>query len=419
MKLNPLVLGLATLSLFGCVDEKLGTTQGETFEEYLAQVQREPGTGRYVLDWDIVVTTEAQVYDVWKQSQAGQALSIYSVGGQDIKWPAAMQKALTYCVSNNFGARKAQVVAAFAAATTQGWELYGDVKFIYDATQDANCNANNNAVVFDVSPITGAQYLARAFFPDSPRLERNVMIDSSAFDPAQTGPITLTNIMIHELGHALGFRHEHIARPNQQTPGCVEDNSYRTLEGYDALSTMHYPQCGSPNNTLALSPKDQTGIALIYGAARVAVAPVASVTSPADGATVPLSFDVVANIVDDDITTVELYIDDVLDQTLTTGPYTFQVDLLSEGLHNLEVVATDSGGLTGSQPFSVNAREGNGNGNGDGDGDGDGDGTGNGDGTGGESADITGGCSTSSGGGAGLGMLLLGFVSLVTRRRRS
>lgn len=407
-----LASGLAALalsSLVGCAESPtLSSTAGVSYEEYLAAVDREPGTGGYILDWDVVVFDEAQVYESWQRSQQG-ALSIYRQAGADIKWTDAAKKNLTYCVSDAFGARKATVIAAMQAAGKDGWEKFGDIKFKYDPTQDATCTAANNAVVFDVNPINGAPYLARAFFPNSPRGERNVIIETAAFDPGQTNGISFTNILIHELGHVLGFRHEHIARPGQAIPGCVEDNQYRIIGTYDQASTMHYPQCGSPGNTLALSDQDKTGVAIVYGPAVVNVAPMAMVNSPADGASVSRNFSVDAAVVDENLAQVELFVDGQLIDTKVTGPFIFDLVMVQTGIRVIEVVATDTDGLITTQELSVNVRSGGGNGDGSGGGDPVDDST---------STDVTGGCSAAGGSGAGLGFVLVALVGLVGRGRR-
>lgn len=262
--MRPSLFLLAALA--ACVEQPdLATTAGMTWEEYLAAVPREPATGGYVIDWDIVVHTEDEVFAAWAGEQSN-ALIIAEEGGADIRWTDGQKRNITYCVSDLFGARKPQVLAAIRAATTNGWETAADIKFVYKADQDANCNANNASVVFDVSPIEGAPYLARAFFPNMTRLERNVLIDNSSFDPLAANGLSLGNILTHEIGHVLGFRHEHIARPGGALAGCAEPADYRAIGPYDVSSTMHYPQCGSPGNTLALSAQDKQNAAAIYGA---------------------------------------------------------------------------------------------------------------------------------------------------------
>ena len=116
-------------------------------------------------------------------------------------------------------------------------------------------------MVFDVNPVNvGGQYLARSFFPNTTRRSRNVKIDNSAF--TSSGNPTMTGILRHELGHTLGFRHEH-TRP--EAGACFEDNAWRALTAYDAASVMHYPQCnGTGDWSLTLTTKDAAGAKAVY-----------------------------------------------------------------------------------------------------------------------------------------------------------
>jgi hypothetical protein len=140
------------------------------------------------------------------------------------------------------------------------WEAHANVNFIHLSNQDSNCKANNKNVVFDVRPVYSGQYLARAFFPNTSRNGRNVLIDASAFTAAP--PLTVTGVLRHELGHALGFRHEH-TRP--EAGACFEDTNWRELTPYDSSSVMHYPQCNGTNTgDLVLTSKDKSGARALY-----------------------------------------------------------------------------------------------------------------------------------------------------------
>ena len=411
------LLFASTLSaaLLGCaVDEPTyGTNQGPSFEEWKATLGREAQTGKYVVDWDLVLD-EGQLFDHWSQYQQG-ALAIYSINNQDVKWSATQQINLTYCIGATFGANKSKVIAAMEAATTNGWEKFANVNYVYDATQDANCTASNTNVVFDVNQVnSGGQYLARAFFPNDARANRNVLVDPASFDPAQTGNIPLGNILTHELGHTLGFRHEHIRTDQGRAVQCPEDTQYRGVTAYDVVSTMHYPQCGSPGNTLALSPKDQQGVALVYGAPTTQKAPVASILQPMEAQMVRPTFTVEAMVTDADnnIAKVELFMDGAIyGAPDTTSPYTFDVTNATLGAHQLTIKATDTTNLTvTTQVINVTVSNSAPPGGG-------GDPNNPGDPNGGEpSNDLSGGCNTSGGSaGALLGLALLG---LVIRRRR-
>jgi len=164
-------------------------------------------------------------------------LAVNRNNGQDDKWPAATAANLTYCIdTTRFGTNANAVVAALDAAAAT-WEGTATVNFVDASAQNRSCTARNNNVVFNVRQVRGAGYLARAFSPGTTRRNRGPLIDRSSF--SNIAPWTLTGILTHELGHAIGFRHAH-TRPEAGT--CFEDNAWRALTASDAASVMHSPQ---------------------------------------------------------------------------------------------------------------------------------------------------------------------------------
>jgi serralysin len=269
-------LSLSILLAFattGCLVDGAQTSDEEdvednvlTFEEYKESLPRDPVSGGYVVGGDIVLHTDEALEEYFEmdEEQPG-ALAVYRTGGVDAVWTAAQALDLTYCVSTAFGSNHAAVVQAMASAAS-AWSGASTVKFVYKSAEDGNCTASNNNVMFDVRPTSGAPYLARAFFPNYARAQRNVIIDASSF--GYIGVWTLAGILRHELGHALGFRHEH-TRPQAGT--CFEDSNWRALTPYDSASVMHYPQCnGSQSGDLVLTQKDKAGAASLYPATNAA-----------------------------------------------------------------------------------------------------------------------------------------------------
>jgi hypothetical protein len=240
-----------------------------TFEDFEATVYKEPFEGgKYIVNGDTPIANEKQLREFFekkvKQPAPGR-LVVDQISGMDNKWNQVAKKRLTYCVSTTFGSRQASVIQQMENATAE-WEKVAAVDFVHDATQDATCGPANAAVVFDVRPVNvNEEYLARAFFPNEPRADRNVLIDESSFGLPSNGKLQLVGILRHELGHTIGFRHEQ-TRPESGT--CFEDKNWRPLTSYDAFSVMHYPQCnGKGDWSLILTDKDKNGTACLYGPA--------------------------------------------------------------------------------------------------------------------------------------------------------
>lgn len=268
-------------ALKGAAERDRQSYAGMSFEQFKASkaVYKEkfPG-GKYIVNGDTPLLGDKQLREFYeknvKQAPApppptrrrGDELIVGHVGGLDLSWNQSMQGQITYCVSRSeFGPHYDAVVRDMQAAT-QAWQDVAAVAFRHDAAQDASCSPANAAVVFDVRPVdVQGEYLARAFFPNEPRPDRNVLIDGSSFDIPASGKLQLVGILRHELGHSLGFRHEH-TRPSAGR--CFEDSEWRELTAYDAYSVMHYPQCnGLGDWSLTLTPRDQSGAACLYGPA--------------------------------------------------------------------------------------------------------------------------------------------------------
>lgn len=227
------------------------------------RLPREPDTGAYIVDEDLVTWSAAELRAHYERLEPAEgALIVARTGGRDDVWSPAQARALRYCVSRAFGDDYPRVVAAMGAAA-RSWMRAADVRFQHVASADERCGARTADVVFDVSPITRASYLARAFFPSFPRSQRRLRITRATLRAPP--PLRLDGVLRHELGHVLGLRHEH-ARARQRG-ACREDGTWRALTPYDRASVMHYPQCnGTGDWGLSLTTLDRAGIAALYGA---------------------------------------------------------------------------------------------------------------------------------------------------------
>lgn len=278
---------------FSCI-ESAGTHGSRPGEEYDAGwesfrtqvVESSAVPGVFIVEGDIAIRGEEALRRYYRESVAhvSQPLTVrLTAAGNDDVWSASIKHSLTYCIGDGFGTRKATVIAAMAAAA-ESWSRRVGVTFRYVPSEDSECILEspdvNLDVVFDVRPAPATEtYNAAAFFPSDSRLAKKLSIHSRAFG-TMTGGRTLEGVLGHELGHVLGFRHEHMwatptptclnpdAGMDLYSPGHADDS--RLLYGeYDAVSIMHYVQCRPVGavDGYAQTEKDYRGAISIYGLA--------------------------------------------------------------------------------------------------------------------------------------------------------
>jgi hypothetical protein len=261
-----LAAGLATAPA-GASPSSDGSDRAEvpTFAEFEAATSRDRDN-QYIVNGDEPLRNRAALrdyYDTMVASQDGDHttnLVVNRIYGTDDLWSSSQVRNLTYCVSTGFGSQHTNV----ANAMSQGAALWenatsGRINFVYVSSADSNCRTSNNSVLFSVEPTYTTEYIARAFFPSSSDSVRNVLVNASSL--MSSGSWTPGNIMGHELGHSLGFRHEH-TRPEAGT--CFEDSNWRPLTPYDSVSIMHYPQCNGGSSNLSFSTNDGNGVRSVY-----------------------------------------------------------------------------------------------------------------------------------------------------------
>jgi hypothetical protein len=240
----------------------------------------------YVLEGDLLYDEdELTVYALQKAQQREGALVFPSTaaviqpppalmgiaaGDRIIRW--APDRVLRYCVIRaSFPDQKQyETVRDNLAAAASAWEATCGIAFEYVPAHDSHPDPSTPAndidpdLVFSVRYIdAGGQFIAAAFFPTYPPARRRVLIDPSYFSAGLTfDPV---GVLRHELGHVLGFRHEHIRSnapavcPDEDLDGTVD------LTAYDPRSVMHYFCGGVGSPELKITEVDQEGAQKLYG----------------------------------------------------------------------------------------------------------------------------------------------------------
>ncbi|REJ08495.1 peptidase M16 [Microbacterium bovistercoris] len=233
-----------------------------SYQEFASSTYRDVDGG-YVVNGDELISSQTDLRAFYDRliglDTPTDGLIVNTVNGADDKWSASQVGNLTYCVSTKFGTRHDDVVAAMQSGAALWESASSKIDFVHVSSADSSCTTRNKSVLFSVEPVNTSQYIARAFFPSSPDRQMNVLVDDSIWS---SGAWTPTNIIGHELGHTLGFRHEH-TRPESGT--CFEDSNWRPLTPYDSSSIMHYPQCNGTSGDLSMTSTDRAGVVALYG----------------------------------------------------------------------------------------------------------------------------------------------------------
>ena len=182
--------------------------------------------------------------------------------GKVVRW--APGTVLTYRVARaSFPSEKHyKLVVENLKLATGEWERTCGVNFEHKAALDTKPGTDRAGCIFvayyyDV----GGTVIASSFFPVDPPERRHLLIDPSYF----TTSFDKVGVLRHELGHILGFRHEHIR--NDAPPVCPNEPLWDTqvLGAYDPKSVMHYFCGGVGSHDLKITDLDRKGARMVYG----------------------------------------------------------------------------------------------------------------------------------------------------------
>ena len=202
--------------------------------------------------------------------QPSPALLGIAVGNRIVRW--AHDRVLRYCVirASFPDQRMYEQARDHMAAATAAWEGTCGIDFehmpLHDGHPDPAAAAADidPSLVFSVRYIdAGGEFIAAAFFPTYPPARRRVLLDPSYFQADL--PFDPVGVLRHELGHVLGFRHEHIRSGAPSV--CPDENAEDAVDltAYDPKSVMHY-FCGDVGSAeLRITEVDREGSQKLYG----------------------------------------------------------------------------------------------------------------------------------------------------------
>jgi hypothetical protein len=191
-----------------------------------------------------------------------------SENGKLVRWKPG--STVTFCVvKSTFPSNdEFNTTVANMKAATADWEKTCNIRFMHVADKDgAPLTAlPPPGVTFTVlkQTLSPPGTVAMSFFPNQTKDRRHLWIDPVYFTPNLA--FNKVGVIRHELGHVLGFRHEHIR--SEAPPTCPHENLSEVFEltNYDPTSVMHY-FCGlKGTKELAISDLDRIGAQLAYGA---------------------------------------------------------------------------------------------------------------------------------------------------------
>ena len=242
---------------------------------------RDEGSGQHAQEWlqsrprvkggvlvegDLLLTEEeAREYFEARttvEAPLGPSLLVNVNDGEDTIWPKGARR-LTYAVDRGTfsGPEEYEVVVREFAKAARQWALACPgcgLDFVHVEDEDVDGSADEVTFMIKKDDDASSPYLALAFFPDWSKDRHVVWVGPKYF----TTSYDKTGVFRHEIGHILGYRHEHI----RGIAGCyMEDDKYRAVTCYDPHSVMHYYCGGAGSRTFELSTDDIAGHRKVYG----------------------------------------------------------------------------------------------------------------------------------------------------------
>jgi peptidoglycan/xylan/chitin deacetylase (PgdA/CDA1 family) len=226
-----------------------------------------PKAGDYfVVEGDLLLTEqELRAYLVAnaqgeKSANVSPELLVNTHNGDRDFYSDPAKRTLTYTVDRKtFSADEYTLVLNNMDQAGKAWEnACPDCQIHFTHVREFDDKPQPEKVNFTVRKYDSkGEFIAASFFPHDEPSRRNLNIDPSYF----TTRFDKVGVLRHEIGHILGYRHEHI----RGISGCYfEDSSWQPLTPYDPKSVMHYFCGGAGSLQLELTTLDKTGHRALY-----------------------------------------------------------------------------------------------------------------------------------------------------------
>lgn len=262
-----------------------------SYREWRDKEARLNSDGKWVFEGDIVYRDEDDLRAIYLQRYGAPAAddtrfrSIVTCDrSRDSTWNVADKLDLTYCFGTFSSETLREDVRSAMKSAAVNWELAADVNFIEVEMSEGECNciygADDGCGSFssrakirvrqrdsgDCDGISCLDDPASAEFPTNATHE--ITFHTSANDTNEK----MYRLANHEMGHLLGFAHEHYRFDQGSGESCTSAVPWRAVTDPDGGSVMGYGSCAGTDPILIsnqyLSTRDRQGAAYLYNLPR-------------------------------------------------------------------------------------------------------------------------------------------------------